>query len=1118
VAGGDSLAALGDVECVPSLAAGLVALFELEHRVHVKARDTEAKKRAVAAEKSRASKRIERARAKPAAMDMAGYLSGLSLLPPVSKNVVANLTRMAAYFKLGNSTATFFRSCSPQLDVSDDGLTVTSNATGGSPSHVALSCDGRTPVALWTGTWSYEVQLTKARRINNLCFGLTSGDAPAASQSVALLHEKSANLKAASGAIIAEGGNSIGTVTRPPEEGDTVRFDVDMERRVMSVSVRGVVAKTKWTDLSAPLYPVVLFGDGTATCSVRLVGVRPACCPAYNFAASSLMTVCLAAKRSTETARMSTLDAGVVLREGAGDILRQLRSCMNVYCVPDGSAASPAGRVLEAMSVHLFEATTVLQSLQPLRASESLVTTTAAAAAAGGGAAAAAAAAAGAAAGAGDGAPRPAWVVTDAFKWVDFVSRVDAFSCTMCLAPATGMPSKEPLALYRCETCHGPPGDDDEYAAGESEAHKATGSKADPRLCCSFCASVLHFGHTVTYQHDAAEGSVCGEVLTAQWRAPDVEHIRKALVDNALAAVVLDCLPAATQRGAHDTCSCLLALGAALKWSRADVSTRAFETLKVEAGSTDVSKVADDDASLLSLLSSVGAPWLRVRDWGSLFSVGVRALSWYLTLVEAGGVVGDAAADVVQYLPPSLNAQTPSPSPLSSLRAWHDIVSVGELSMPMKGVASWCPQVQHATCVPLLNEGVQFVLALLSRCVARPQSSAVGTVVDPSAPSFAEASSWLVSADGLWTLSRLMSSSSSLVPQLVRVLAARTLVEVASPVVVRSGLTSGDGVSRWSSVAAVVVYERALACARCLASSTQRKWAFVASGLLRDCVAMMVSGDGSSKTAAASAPEDAQLVSVLGDAAGVVLRTVFSWAVNAPCQPDGAPVDMAALLPPLTVPVLSVLLRMNLDLARVLQQQAPLTLMSLPASCTPCESLGDGGSSFHVLRSEGIVVAVDSVKATYKGAILSTACPYCEFNVVRSCGPITVGLYPASSLGAVAGGFPSGCWTYSSSGDYMDGTRHTRSSSLPTWDRRPCVVGVGVHWSLQRVFFTLDGRVVQYCTANIESSETYTFAVCTADANTAFEFNTGPRFQAAVTVLLSSGGTFSVLPMCRVLL
>jgi hypothetical protein len=278
---------------------------------------------------------------------------------------------------------------------------------------------------------------------------------------------------------------------------------------------------------------------------------------------------------------------------------------------------------------------------------------------------------------------------------------------------------------------------------------------------------------------------------------------------------------------------------------------------------------------------------------------------------------------------------------------------------------------------------------------------------------------------------------------------------------------------------------------------------------------MMVSGDGSSKTAATSAPEDAQLVSVLGDAAGVVLRTVFSWAVSAPCQPDGAPVDMAALLPPLTVPVLSVLLRMNLDLARVLQQQAPLTLMSLPAACTPCESLEDGGSSSHI-RSEGMIVTADSVEATYKGAMLSTACPYCEFNVVRSCGPIAVGLYPASSLGAVAGGFPSGCWAYVSSGDCMDGS--SGSDGLPTWNRRPCVVGVGVHWSLQRVFFTLDGRVVKYCTASIESSETYTFAVCTADANTAFEFNTGPRFQAAVTVLLSSGGTFSVLPMCRVLL
>jgi hypothetical protein len=202
-AGGDSLAALGDVECVPSLAAGLVALFELEHRVHVKARDTEAKKRAVAAEKARASKRIERAGAKPAAMDVAGYLSGLSLLPPVSKNVVANLTRMAAYFKLGNSTATFFRSCSPQLDVSDDGLTVTC-LPDRSPSHVALSCDGRTPAALWTGTWSYEVQLTASQEDFGLSFGLACGDAPYASRS--LWHTKSASVLTADGAINAEGG------------------------------------------------------------------------------------------------------------------------------------------------------------------------------------------------------------------------------------------------------------------------------------------------------------------------------------------------------------------------------------------------------------------------------------------------------------------------------------------------------------------------------------------------------------------------------------------------------------------------------------------------------------------------------------------------------------------------------------------------------------------------------------------------------------------------------------------------------------------------------------------------------------------------------------------------
>jgi hypothetical protein len=452
-----------------------------------------------------------------------------------------------------------------------------------------------------------------------------------------------------------------------------------------------------------------------------------------------------------------------------------------------------------------------------------------------------------------------------------------------------------------------------------------------------------------------------------------------------------------------------------------------------------------------------------------------------------------------------LNAPTPSSSPLSSVRAWHDILSVGELSMPMKGIAKWCPQVQHATYVPLLNEGVQFVLALLSRCVARPQSGVAATVVDASVPSFADASSWLVSADGLWTLSRLVSSSSSLVPQLVRVLAARALVEVASPAVVRSGLTSTDAVCRWSSVAAVAVYERALACARRLASATELKWAFVESGLLRESVAAVVSGDGLSK-AAMSTAGDAQLASVLGDAAGVVLRTVFSWAVSAPSRPDGSPVDVGALLPPLTVPVLSALLRMNLDLGRALQQQAPLTLLSLPAACTPCESLEDGGSSFHVARPERLVMASESVQATYKGAVLSIACPYCEFNVVRSCGPITVGLYAASSLGAVAGGFPSGCWTYSSSGSYTDGSSGSGSSSLPSWDRRPCVVGVGVHWSLQRVFFTLDGRVVQYCTASIESSETYTFAVCTTDANTTFQFNTGPRFQAAVTTLVSSGG------------
>jgi hypothetical protein len=53
--------------------------------------------------------------------------------------------------------------------------------------------------------------------------------------------------------------------------------------------------------------------------------------------------------------------------------------------------------------------------------------------------------------------------------------------------------------------------------------------------------------------------------------------------------------------------------------------------------------------------------------------------------------------------------------------------------------------------------------------------------------------------------------------------------------------------------------------------------------------------------------------------------------------------------------------------------------------------------------------------------------------------------------------------------------------------------------------------VVHYCTARIESLETYTFAVCTADANTAFQLNMGPRFQAAVTALVSSGGVCFVV-------